>query len=60
MDHSQEPTDRDEAYAEMREDDLGIRDENWMTAETNTDNRRVPTEGETEPSADGRGPSGTA
>jgi hypothetical protein len=49
MDRSQEPADRDEAYAEMREDDLGIRDENWMTAETNTDNQRVPTEGETDP-----------
>ena len=59
MERSQDPTDRDEAYAEMREDDLSIRDENWMTAETNTDNQRVPTEGETEPSSDPADPTET-
>jgi hypothetical protein len=48
MDRYPEPADRDEAYAEMRQEGLSIHDENWMTANTNADNRREGTEDETE------------
>ncbi|MFI7581815.1 hypothetical protein [Kocuria kalidii] len=40
MDRYEEPADRDEAYAATSQDDLGVRDENWLTASTDEDNRR--------------------
>jgi hypothetical protein len=48
MDRYPEPADRDEAYAEMRQEGLSIHDENWMTANTNEINRREKPEEETE------------
>lgn len=41
MDRYQEPADRDEAYAETSQEDLGVRDENWLTDSTDENNRRV-------------------
>lgn len=40
MDRYQEPADRDEAYAETSQEDLGVRDENWLTASTDENNQR--------------------
>lgn len=40
MDRYQEPADRDEAYAETSQEDLGVRDENWLTDSTDEHNRR--------------------
>lgn len=40
MDRYQEPADRDEAYAETSQERLGVRDEDWLTASTDENNRR--------------------
>lgn len=41
MDRYPEPTDRNEAYAETNQERLGVRDENWLTAATDANNRRA-------------------
>lgn len=40
MNRYQHPADRDEACAETSQEDLGVRDENWLTASTDENNRR--------------------
>lgn len=40
MDRYQEPADRNEAYAETSQERLGVRDEDWLTASTDENNRR--------------------
>ncbi|MEX5298426.1 hypothetical protein RCG67_06565 [Kocuria sp. CPCC 205292] len=40
MDRYQEPADRNEAYAETSQEGLGVRDEDWLTATTDENNRR--------------------
>ncbi|GAA1757483.1 hypothetical protein [Kocuria aegyptia] len=41
MDRYPEPADRNEAYAETSQEGLGVRDENWLTAATDENNRRA-------------------
>ncbi|MFF0903039.1 UNVERIFIED_CONTAM: hypothetical protein RF653_05130 [Kocuria sp. CPCC 205316] len=40
MDRYPEPADRNEAYAETSQEGLGVRDETWLTAATDENNRR--------------------
>lgn len=52
MDRYPEPADRNEAYAETSQERLGVRDENWLTAATDENNRRAdapPEEAEDDP-----------
>jgi hypothetical protein len=41
MDRYPEPADRNEAYAETSQERLGVRDEDWLTAATDENNRRA-------------------
>lgn len=46
MDRYPEPADRNEAYAETAQERLGVRDEGWLTAATDENNRRADTTAE--------------
>ncbi|MFE7631763.1 hypothetical protein [Kocuria sp. NPDC057446] len=46
MERYPEPADRNEAYAETAQERLGVRDEDWLTAATDENNRRADTTAE--------------